>query len=107
MLKLIPKPYLIVASLALLVGSFGFGWHKGTVNQIAKFEADRIALQEDLFDLGEEISVKNAEILALQQERLDLVHDLETQALEADGSDAPGITATGGLRRLEERWGSN
>lgn len=94
-----------VASLALLGGSFAYGIHKGTVWQIQKQEDDRLALQEQLFDLADDLSVKNSEILRLQEERKGLINDLEQAATEAVGSDNPGVATTGGLQRLEQRWG--
>ncbi|UAT28915.1 hypothetical protein PP753_gp43 [Dinoroseobacter phage vB_DshP-R7L] len=96
---------ILVATLSLLGGAFAYGYHKGTVNQIEKFEEDRQELQNDLLDLNETLSVKNAEILRLNREKEGLINELENQALTAEGSSAPGIATTGGLQRLERRWG--
>ena len=106
-LKMIPKPYLIAALLVSLAGSYGYGFHKGTVNQIKKQEAAKAALQQDVFDLTNTLSVKNAEILALAKEREELINGLEEEAINAVGSDAPGVGSTGGLQRLERRWDRN
>lgn len=96
MLRLILKPYLIVACLALLGGSFTFGWFKGSAHARAKFEEARLELQQDAFDLADEISEKNQEILELHRQQEELAHALEQEALAAEGSSAPGIAATGG-----------
>lgn len=94
-----------LACLALLGGAFAYGYHKGTVAQIEKFEADRQQLQTDLLDLSDDIRAKNAEILRLNAEKEGLINDLENQAYTAEGSSAPGVSSTGGLLRLEQRWG--
>jgi len=106
MLKLIPFPYKIAALLLLAGGLFGFGFIQGQERQIRKFEAARLELQQEVFDLADELSEKNFEILRLNQEKQELIHALENEALEAPGSDAPGISSTGGLQRLERRWGT-
>lgn len=95
-----------ILSLAMLGGAFAFGFHRGTVSEIRKQEEARLELQEDLFDLADELSLRNAEILRLQREREGLINDLEEQALDANGADNPGVVSTGGLLRLEQRWGS-
>lgn len=94
-------------TVALLGATFAYGYHRGTVNQIRKAEEARIELQEELLDLNEILNIKNAEILRLNREREDLIDDLENQAITAKGSAAPGIATTGGLQRLEQRWGSS
>lgn len=101
------KVYLIAAitSLALLAGAFGYGVHKGTVWQVQKFEADRQNLQEEILDLNVSLQDRAAEIERLQAERQELIHDLEQAALDAVGAGNPGVAATGGLQRLENRWG--
>lgn len=95
-----------VAVLALLGGTFAYGYHKGTVNQIEKFEEDRQELQTDLLDLADQIREKNSIILREQREKEDLINELEEQANSAVGSGNPGVSTTGGLQRLEKRWGS-
>lgn len=92
-------------TVALLGGAFAYGYHKGTVNQLEKFEEARQELQNDLLDLNQSLTLKNAEILRLNKEKEDLIYDLENQALNAEGSAGPGIATTGGLQRLERRWG--
>ncbi|ACL81417.1 hypothetical protein [Sulfitobacter phage EE36phi1] len=54
---------ILAATVALLGGAFAYGYHKGTVNQIEKYEEDRLELQNELLDLNESLSVRNAEIL--------------------------------------------
>ncbi len=98
---------MIVASLALLGGSFAFGFHRGTINEIKKAETQRVQLQEDLLDLNVDLSAKNAEILRLNKEREGLINELENEAVEAEGSSGPGVGTTGGLQRLERRWGKS
>lgn len=104
--RTIPTLYKVTAIIGLTVVIFGFGFHKGSIYQIQKNEAARIALQEELFDLSDDIRVKNSEILEMQQRQRELSHALETEALETPGSNSPGIAATGGLQRLERRWGT-
>ena len=95
----------LAASVALLGAAFAYGYHKGTVNQIEKYEEDRQELQNELFDLNESLSVRNAEILRLNREKEGLINELENQAITAEGSAGPGVGTTGGLQRLERRWG--
>lgn len=95
----------LVTALALVGGAFAFGWHKGSVNQIRKAEEARQELQEELLDLSEDLAEKNAELLRMNREKEELINDLEQQALQAEGSSAPGVSSTGGLQRLERRWG--
>lgn len=104
MLRAIPLPYKIAAIAIAVVAVFSFGFIKGQERATAKFEKARIALQEELFDLSEDLSNKNRENLRLAQEREELIHDLETQALEAPGADNPGV-GSDGLSRLHSRWG--
>lgn len=92
-------------SLALMGGAFAYGYHKGTVSQIQKFEADRQELQDEILDLNEDLSVKNAENLQLLKDKEELAYELENEALNAAGSSNPGVGSTGGLQRLESRWG--
>lgn len=94
-------------ALAFVAGVFGYGVHYGTVSQIEKQAEEKAALQLELFDLGEVISVKNAELLRLMAEKEDLIDELETEAVEAPGASNPGVAANGGLQRLERRWGSS
>ena len=105
MLTSITKPYIYTALVVLLLGSFAYGYHKGSISEIAKYEKSRLALQEEIFDLADDISIKNIEILRLQQEQQELIYDLEIEATNAEGSNSLGVTANGGLQRLERRWG--
>lgn len=91
-------------SLAMIGGAFAYGVHKGTVWQIEKFQDKKVELQNEILDLNADLQLKNAEILRLNRLREELVNELETQALKADGAGNPGVAATGGLQRLERRW---
>lgn len=101
------QQYLIMSgvALALLAGAFGYGVHKGTVWQVQRFEDDRQALQTEILDLNVDLQERSAELARLQREREELVNDLEQAAINAEGSSGPGIATTGGLQRLESRWG--
>ncbi len=105
--KIIPLPYKLAAVAIAVVVIFGFGFLKGSTSEIRKQEKARIALQEEIFDLADDLSVKNAEILKLNQDKKDLIYDLEQEAISAKGSSGPGIATTGGLQRLERRWGKS
>ncbi len=96
---------ILVGTLAIIGGSFAYGYHKGSVTTANRFEDKRIELQEEILDLNEYLSVLNAENLLLRKEKEDLINDLEKQALNAEGASAPGVATTGGLYRLERRWG--
>lgn len=105
MLKLIPLPYKLAAMAIAVAAVFGYGYMKGQDHAEAKFEKARHNLQQELFDLADDLSVMNTENLQLIAEREELIHDLEIQAIEAPGSDNPGVGSTGGLQRLNSRWG--
>lgn len=94
-------------ALAVIGGAFAYGIHKGTVWQVQRQEAERVRTQEEIFDLNEELLKKAAELAELENERRELINDLENQALTAEGSNGPGVGSTGGLRRLEQRWSSS
>lgn len=94
----------LVSALTLVVGAFAYGFYRGSINELAKIQEDRNRSQQELFDLADELSERAAEVLRLQREREGLINDLEQQALQAEGSSAPGVAATGGLQRLEQRW---
>ena len=98
---------LMIAALTLTVigGVFASGFYKGTTSQKEKFEDDRQKLQTELLDLSDDIRTKNDEILRLNAEKAGLIYDLENQAYAAEGSSNLGVSSTGGLQRLEERWG--
>lgn len=91
-------------TLAVLVAAFGYGYHKGRINQIEQYQEERQALQEELLDLNQDLQVKNAENLRLNREKQELINELENEAVTAEGSDGPGVGTTGGLQRLERRW---
>lgn len=98
---------ILAVALSLMGGAFAYGIHKGTIWEKTRTEEKRQELQEEILDLNEDLSVKNAEILRLNREREDLINDLEQQAIQAPGSDNPGVGSTGGLQRLERRWGES
>ena len=104
MLKMIPLPYKLAAIAIVVAAVFGYGYMKGQDHAESKFEKARQNLQQKLFDLADDLSVKNSEYLQLLKEREELIHDLEIQAIEAPGSDNPGVGSTGGLQRLDSRW---
>lgn len=92
-------------TVALLGASFAYGYHKGVVASQKNFEDKRIELQEEILDLNANLSVLNIKNLKLAKEKEDLIDELENQATTAEGSSGPGIATTGGLQRLERRWG--
>lgn len=99
------KIIMLVSALAMLAGVFAYGYHKGSLNELAKVEAKRVKTQEKLFDLAESLSMQSAELLRLQTEKKGLIYELEQAAEEATGAGNPGVGANGGLQRLERRWG--
>ena len=96
---------ILVSALALIGGAFAYGFHKGTISQIAQFEKDRVKLQTEVLDLADDLREKNSELLRAQKEKEGLIYELENQAMDAEGSSGPGVGTTGGLQRLEKRWG--
>lgn len=96
---------LLGVTVALLGAAFAYGYHKGVVETKKNFEDKRIELQEEILDLNADLSVLNAKNLELAKEKEDLIDELENQATTAEGSSGPGIATTGGLQRLERRWG--
>lgn len=96
---------ILVGVLAVIGGAFAYGYHKGSLALASKYEVKRIELQEEILDLNESLTLKNADILKLAKEKQELIDELEEQALQAPGSSNPGVATTGGLQRLERRWG--
>jgi len=95
----------VLASLALLGGTFAYGYHKGSVAEIQKIADKTAETQEELFNLAEVIRIQTDALRQLQREREDLINELEQVAIVATGSGNPGVSSTGGLQRLERRWG--
>jgi metallophosphoesterase superfamily enzyme len=96
---------LIIGGLALLGGTFAYGYHKGSVSEIQKI-ADRTAeKQQELLDLGDVVRMQTEALRQLKREKEDLINALEEEATVAPGSNNPGIATTGGMQRLERRWG--
>ena len=97
------------ASLAMSGASFFVGKWKGYNNGVSHERAVQYAArartQIELDRLGEKVAQQAGELLALQRERESIVQSLENEALDALGADRPGVADTGGLRRLEQRWG--
>lgn len=96
-----------VAGLALMGGAFAYGYHKGSVNEIQKIADKAAETQEELFDLNEVIRIQTQALRQAQRDKEELINALEQEATSAPGSDAPGVATTGGLQRLERRWGPN
>lgn len=96
---------ILVSALALIAGAFAYGYHKGSVAEIRKIENERVKIQKKLFDLSDIVRKQAGELRRLQREKEDLVNALEDEATKAPGSDAGGVATTGGLQRLERRWG--
>ncbi|MCA1806889.1 MAG: hypothetical protein LC687_03365 [Actinobacteria bacterium] len=96
-----------VAALAVIGGAFAFGYYRGSVAEIRKIEQARAITQEELFDLADTVREQNEELRRIQLEKQELINALEEQATTAEGADNPGVGSTGGLRRLERRWGPN
>ncbi len=94
-----------IAALAFIGGAFAYGYHKGSVAEIQKIADKTAETQEELFDLADTVREQTEELRRLQREKEDLVNELEEQAIVAPGSSNPGIGSTGGLQRLEQRWG--
>lgn len=88
---------------ALAAGLAGYSYAAGVDAERARNDEARRATQQELFDLGEELSRKAAELEAAKAERQDLVQSLEAEAANAPGADRPGVGADG-LQRLERRW---
>ena len=98
-----------VASLAMSGTSFFVGKWKGYNNGVsherAVQDAARARTQMELDRLGEKVAQQAGELLAVQRERESLVQSLENEAFDAPGAGLPGVSDTGGLLRLEQRWG--
>lgn len=94
-----------IAGLALLGGAFAYGYHKGSLAELQKIADKTAQTQEELFDLADTVREQTEELRRLQREKEDLINALEEEATEAPGSANPGVATTGGLQRLEQRWG--
>lgn len=86
-------------------GAFAYGYHKGSLAELQKIAEKAAETQEELFDLADTVRQQTEELRRLQREKEELIDALEEEATVAPGSDNPGVTATGGLQRLERRWG--
>lgn len=81
------------------------GYDAGVAHERAAINAARAKTQDELDRLGEKVAAQAGALLALQRERESLVRSLENEALVAPGADRPGVADTGGLYRLQQRWG--
>lgn len=95
----------VIAGLALMGGAFAYGYHKGSLAELQKIAEKTAETQEELFDLADTVREQTEELRRLQREKEDLINALEEEATVAPGSDNPGVATTGGLQRLERRWG--
>lgn len=101
---MIAAAFLAMSGASFFVGKW-LGYNDGVEHEQAVQETARLKTQQTLFDLGENLSRKAAELETLKRERKDHVQSLEVEAMGAVGADRTGIGA-GGLHRLEQRWGS-
>ena len=86
-------------------GAFAYGYHKGSLAELQKIAEKTAETQEELFDLADTVRQQTEELRRLQREKEELIDVLEEEATVAPGSDNPGVSTTGGLQRLERRWG--
>lgn len=94
-----------ITGLALMGGAFAYGYHKGSLAELQKIADKTAETQEKLFDLADTVREQTEELRRLQSEKKDLINALEEEATVVAGSDNPGVATTGGLQRLERRWG--
>lgn len=103
------KTYIYLAAtlggLALLGGAFAYGYSKGSAAELSKIAKKTAETQQELFDLADTVREQTDELRRLQQEKMELINGLEQEAVSAVGANAPGVSSTGGLQRLERRWG--
>lgn len=97
--------YMLLVFLALVGGAYFYGISVGTNKEKARLEKLQKETQLELNNLSETIADQALELELLKSERLSLVQQLENEAVSASGAQSPGIATTGGLRRLEQRWG--
>ena len=94
------------AALALavwLVWSHGFS--AGEAAEAARNEAERLKRQQELFDLADRLSEREAELERYRDAQDVLSQELEDAARADPDNGRPGI-GSDGLRRLERRWRS-
>ena len=97
--------YTLLASLAFVGGAYWYGVSVGTEKEKVRQEKARQVTQKELDNLSEVIATQALGLERLKSERLSLVQKLENEAISAPSGKCPGVAATGGLRRLEQRWG--
>lgn len=101
---IIAAAFLATSGASFFVGMWK-GYNNGVAHERAVQDAALAQTQIELDRLGEKVVQQAGELLALQRERESLVWSLENKAFDAPGADRPGVADTGGLRRLEQRWG--
>jgi len=97
------------AALALIAGAYGLGRWQGysggySASQ-AMHEAARQKLQEQLFRLGDELSVKTMELTAMRASRAGASRSIEDE-VRADPGAADRVPSPTSLQRLQRRWSS-
>lgn len=103
--------YMMIAAAGLATTGASFfvgkwlGYNNGVDHEQAVQEKARLKTQQALFELGENLSRKAAELETLKQGRKSHVQSLEAKAMDAVGAGRPGV-GVGGLRRIEQRWSS-
>tara|TARA_R110000765_G_scaffold297405_1_gene392505 strand:- start:214 stop:540 length:327 start_codon:yes stop_codon:yes gene_type:complete len=107
---MIGSPYKILIAASLIGASFVVGnlrgYSSGVTHEKSVQAKARAETQAELNRIGEKVAAQAGALLAMEKEREDLVQSLENDALDAAGSDRLGVSATGGLRRLQQRWGA-
>jgi Tfp pilus assembly protein PilO len=99
--------FIILVVTALVGGAYGFGYYKGSLAEVAKIAEKTATTQEELFDLADKIRLQTEELRQIQKEKEELINALEEEAKLAPGSNSAGVGSTGGLQRLERRWGTS
>jgi len=101
-MALMPSPWVILAAVALLSGSYAYGRHGGVAATEARYVAAQQALQRDLFRAAELASAASAKLETYRADQAALARRAEDEA-RAD-VDPCRVPAAGSLRRLETRW---
>ena len=96
-----------IAALAFIGGAYSYGYHKGSLAEVQKIAEKTAETQQELLDLNEVVRMQTEALRQAQREKEELIYALEEEARSAPGSGNPGVDSTGGLQRLERRWGPN
>lgn len=106
MLKLIPRPYLILGVAALYLATAGVsfyrGYHTGATLAEARHTAEVLAAQEATMKAAEAASRAEAERLAAQAEADKLAQELEDAARQDPMASRPAL-GVDSVRRLSKR----